>query len=339
MIIFIDKGECMDNKEYIKEYCRNLKLDVVGFSRCRVYDELKDFFQSRKLLGQENEFEEKDIEKRINPFLQLPEAKTIISIAFPYYFGKAEKRNVYFSLYTLGRDYHFVITEYLKKICSLIEQMGYKAKYFTDNNPLPERYIARESGIGIIGKNYMLITKEYGSYVFLGEIITDMPVEDYDKPRDTRNIMCDNCNRCTIACPGSSIKTKDHNTCLSYITQKKDIEDAWFTKFNGRIFGCDTCQEVCPYNKEVKLSGLEDFTPLPHMQKADAAELLSINKSVFNEKYKITSAGWRGKNILQRNAMINVMKDINMRSIINPENIASPYIREYYGRLLKSYNL
>lgn len=79
--------------------------------------------------------------------------------------------------------------------------------------------------------------------------------------------------------------------------------------------------------------------PLPYMQKPDISELLHISNPVFNEKYKITSAGWRGKNILQRNAMINAMKDINMRSIINPENIASPYIREYYCRLLKSFNL
>ena len=329
----------MDYKDYIKKYCETLKLDLVGFSKCRTYDELRAFFESRKLLGHENEFEEKDIEKRINPFLQLQEAQTIISIAFPYYYGEPQKEGMYFSVYTLGRDYHFVITEYLKKICSLIEKMGYKTKYFTDNNPLPERYIAKESGIGIIGKNNMLITKEYGSYVFLGEIITDMPVEEYDKPADISDILCNSCNKCTISCPGGTIKTKNHSSCLSYITQKKDIEDTWFTKFNGRIFGCDTCQEVCPYNRKVKFSKLNEFMPLPYMQKADISELLNINKSIFNEKYKSTAAGWRGKNILQRNAMINAARDKNISSIIDSQKIVSPYIREYYCRLLKFFNL
>lgn len=339
MITFINKGEFMDNKDYIIKYCSTLKLDLLGFSRCRVYDELRDFFQSRKLLGQENEFEEKDIEKRVNPFLQMPEAKTIISIAFPYYFGKNVKNDIYFSIYTLGRDYHSVISEYLRKICGIIEKMGYKSKYFTDNNPLPERYIAKESGMGIIGKNSMFITKKYGSYVFLGEIITDMPVEDYDKPEDTGNMLCSNCDRCTIACPGGSIKAGNHGSCLSYITQKKEIEDIWFSKLNGRIFGCDTCQEVCPYNKKAEFSKLESFMPLPFMKYPDVSELININNSVFREKYKITAAGWRGKNILQRNAMINLIKDSNMMEKINPQNIASPYIREYYGRLLKAFNL
>ena len=107
----------------------------------------------------------------------MPGGKTIISIAFPYLYDKVYNENASFSKYTLGKDYHIVATQYLKKICKFIEDMGGRAMFFVDSNSLPERYIAQLSGVGFIGKNNALITEKYGSYVFLGEIITDLVVE------------------------------------------------------------------------------------------------------------------------------------------------------------------
>ena len=162
-------------KEDIINYCNSLGLDTLGFIKCREFAELKDFFYERRKQGLENEFEEKDIEKRINPFNYMSDGKTIISIAFPYlhdinYFDNG------FSVYTRGKDYHKVVKSYLSKICEYIESIGGKANSFVDSNFLPERYIAYLAKVGFIGKNNMIITEKYGSYVFLGEIITDLEI-------------------------------------------------------------------------------------------------------------------------------------------------------------------
>lgn len=330
----------MSIKEEIIQFCKKHGLDAIGFSECRIFHELSPYFEERKKLGLENEFEEKNVDKRINPFLYMPEGKTIISIAFPYLYDLDFSSSACFSKYTLGRDYHIVTTEYMEKICNFIEGMGAKAMCFVDSNALPERYIACNSGVGFIGKNNTLITEKYGSYVFLGEIITDLIIEP-DKPLKQK---CGKCERCLNACPTNSIVkghigiNNDANTCLSYITQKKDIEDSWFEKLNGRLFGCDTCQRVCPYNNEIEFSTIKELRPYEHMKRIDLKELMNIDNQLFKDKYKITSCGWRGKNILKRNAIINAIL-IEKGKIIAAEKDTSPYIRDYYYRLLKLFKL
>lgn len=323
----------MNYKITILDYCKSLGLDTVGFSRCRKFNELKLYFEDRKKRGLENEFEENDIEKRINPFLYMEDGKTIISIAFPYLFDFNFAEGIHFSKYTKGRDYHIVVSEYLKKICGFIERLGGEAIYFVDSNALPERYIATQCGVGFVGKNNTIITEKYGSYVFLGEIITNLYMQE-DKPLKSR---CGECDICQKVCPTGAIMGNNiPNKCLSYITQKKDIEDEWFSKLQGRIFGCDTCQRTCPYNKEVSFSSIEEFKPYDFMEKADLEELINIDKKSFKEKYSETSCGWRGKNILQRNAIINA---ITLNKNIKPKEINSPYVKNYYDRLLQFYKL
>lgn len=330
----------MSKKEEIIEFCKKNGLDTIGFSECVIFHELNPCFERRKKLGLENEFEEQNIDNRINPFLYMPEGKTIISIAFPYLYSLDFNEKTDFSKYTLGRDYHVVLSEYMNKICKFIENMGYKALYFVDSNALPERYIACNSGVGFIGKNNTLITEKYGSYVFLGEIITDL-ITLPDIPLIQK---CGNCNVCLEACPTNSIVkgklgiNNDPNICLSYITQKKNLEDYWFEKLNGRLFGCDTCQRVCPYNKVIQLSNISEFKPYEHMKNIDLKALINMDNKLFKDKYRITSAGWRGKNILKRNAIINA---INIEKSKNEtiEKDTSPYIRDYYYRLLKFFKL
>jgi len=330
----------MGTKEEITEFCMKNGLDVIGFSECRIFHELSPYFAKRKRLGLENEFEESDIDNRINPFLYMPDGHTIISIAFPYLHDLDVNNGVHFSKYTLGKDYHDITKQYMEKICAFIESMGAKAKYFVDSNALPERYIASLSGVGFIGKNNTLITRKYGSYVFLGEIITDLIIE----PDSVAKQKCGDCELCLSVCPTSSIVrgelgiNNDANICLSYITQKKDIEDSWFEKLDGRLFGCDTCQSVCPYNSEIELSLIEEFKPYEHMGKIDLEVLMNIDNKLFKDKYKITSCGWRGKNIIKRNAMINAIY-IKRSKITNVEKDISLYIRDYYHRLLKFFKL
>jgi len=324
---------CLNHKSAILKYCNSLRLDVVGFTECRVFSELRPYFEDRKEKGLENEFEEKDIEKRVNPFLYLEDGKTIISIAFPYLFDTDFSQIIDFSKYTKARDYHVVVSEYLKRVCNFIESLGGKAIYFVDSNALPERYIATQSGIGFIGKNNTIITEKYGSYVFLGEIITNIYIES-DKPQESK---CGNCNLCQKACPTGSINGENTpNICLSYVTQKKEIEDEWFVKLKGRVFGCDTCQKTCSYNKDVDFSCLEEFRPYDFMKNINLNELINLDRKVFKEKYSQTSCGWKGKNILQRNTLIN---SIALNKEVNLGEINSPYVKNYYDRLLEFFKL
>lgn len=323
----------MDIREQIVKYCNELGLDLVGFTPCREFSELREFYKYRKDNGLENEFEEIDIEKRINPNHYMNEGKTIISIAFPYLYDINYKNNG-FSLYTRGLDYHIVVKEYLQKICLFIEKLGGKAMAFVDSNTLPERYIAYLSGIGFIGKNNMLITKKYGSFVFLGEIITDLNIHT-DDIKQLKNTPCNECNRCYLACPTNSINDtkKNCNICMSYITQKKDISDEFIKLMKGRIFGCDTCQTSCPCNKEIQYSTIKEFLPLDFMKNDIKTEdILILNNKMFKETFKITSCGWRGKNVLMRNSLIK-------RYFIEEREIdkyvfESPYMQSYKNRLL-----
>src|SRR5690606_17233232 len=154
------------------------------------------------------------------------------------------------------------------------------AKVFADNNPLPETLIAHIARVGEIGRNHMLITKKYGSYVFLGDIVTDCEMET--SARDYREIpghgVCDNCTGCVIACPTKILGSELYNTrrCMSYITQDKNIEDADFDLFKGRLFGCDTCQLVCPLNRDAEVSFIEDFRPLDFMVSPDVRDLVAL---------------------------------------------------------------
>ncbi|MEG0771831.1 tRNA epoxyqueuosine(34) reductase QueG [Clostridium sp.] len=325
----------MEIRDEILRYCNDLGITNVGFTKCRVFDELTPYLVKRKEAGLENEFEEKDVEKRINPFFLMKEGKTIISIAFPYKYEGNDNNKYSFSKYTLGLDYHRVVRNYLDSICVFIEGLGGKALPFVDNNPLPERYIAYLSGVGFIGKNNNLITKDYGSYVFLAEIITDLEIRE-DKPIDNT---CGDCELCMKSCPTHAIiknrNSKDSNLCLSYITQKKHIDDIWLDKLGGRIFGCDTCQTVCPYNKNALNSNIEGFIPKEYMEEVNLKDLIFLSNSDFNEKFKKHSCGWRGKNILSRNALINYYNEHKEDKDNIEESINSPYVKEYYDKLFK----
>ncbi|WP_142413209.1 tRNA epoxyqueuosine(34) reductase QueG [Hathewaya massiliensis] len=330
----------MELKDKIKKFCYSLGLENIGFISCEKFYDLEDFFLYKKDKNLVNEFEESDIELRVNPNKIISEGKTIISIAFPYVYENTHKDSIYFSKYTLGKDYHLILKKYLNTIGEFIKELGGEYQCFVDNNPLPERYIAMESGIGFIGKNNCLITEDYGSYVFLGEIITDLFITP-DEPMESR---CGECNLCTKACPTKAILDQEKienkyglnnnpNICLSYITQKKNLEDFWMDKIGGRIWGCDTCQDVCPFNKKAKNSKLEEFKPMEYVKKPNLEELIKIDKKTFKEKYKDLACSWRGKNLLTRNTLI-AMKNIK-KEIPKIHEFKSPYIEEYYHRIKK----
>lgn len=323
-------------KQKIENFCESMGLDTLGFISCRRFDELAKFYRDRQEMNLQNEFEEKDIEKRINPSCYMEEGKTIISIAFPYYHQEEGATTNGFSIYTKRLDYHRVLKKYLDEICKYIESLGGKAIGLVDSNALPERYIAYLAGVGFIGRNNMIITKKYGSYVFLGEIITDLEIacEDRGKFEDlAKYTECKACDKCIKECPTKSInKNKiNPNICLSYITQKKDISDQEIKLLKGNVFGCDFCQLECPYNKEIALGVLEEFATLDHMNDA-LHTYASMDNRYFKEKISCTSCGWRGKNVIRRNAIINMHKQDYDVSEFKGD---SDYINDYITRLME----
>lgn len=323
-------------KDDIREFCKSIGLDTIGFIKCRKFDELVKFYEYRKENGLENEFEESDIDKRINPSCYMEDGKTIISIAFPYYYHDNLNVNNGFSVYTKRLDYHRVLKKYLDEVCAYIESLGGKALSFVDSNSLPERYIAYLAGIGFIGRNNMITTKKYGSYVFLGEIITDLDIscEDkrsFDEIKDYSE--CGDCNICLKECPTKSInKVKiNPNICLSYLTQKKELSDKEIKLLKGNIFGCDFCQMKCPYNEQAENSTIPEFKDLDYMND-NPKVFANMNNKLFKEKILKTSCGWRGKNVIKRNAIINLKyKNCEIKDFKGD----SEYINKYIDKLLE----
>lgn len=321
-------------KEKIEEYCNSLGLDTIGFIKCRKFNELTDFYSYRKEQHLENEFEEENIEKRINPMWYMEEGKTIVSIAFPYLWVENNIDNG-FSKYTKGLDYHRVVKSYLDKICIFINELGGKAVSFVDSNTLPERYIAYLAGVGFIGKNNMIITEKYGSYVFLGEIIIDLDLADedirsFDEIKKYKE--CDGCTNCFKECPTKSINVNkiNPNICSSYITQKKELSDIDLRLLKGKVFGCDICQNVCPYNSKINFSKIEEFKPLDFMCNNEIEVYAEMNNKFFKENIAKTSCGWRGKNVIKRNAIIKLH---NEGKDIKKYKGDSPYLNEYIEKL------
>jgi len=213
-------------------------------------------------------------------------SKTVISFIFPYKCKKDAPLNI--SRYAAVTDYHIVCGEILKDLTQKLKNnfKDHNFEYFVDNSPIPEVRAAALCGLGTVGKNNLLITKKWGSFVFLGEIITDMDI----KFHPTILKECENCNKCAEKCPTGHIKNVNL-PCLSDITQKKKIteEDKKYIEQGNCLWGCDICQECCPKGKESKITNIKEF-------------LDSYRDSyTLNEDNKNRAYNWRGEEIIKRN--------------------------------------
>ena len=297
------------NKEKLKEFCSSIGLKCVGIAGVGPYYDLEKIIKQKLSNGYFTGMEEEIIEKRVNPRLIMENAKSIIVCAFPYYVDEVEESNL--SKYCYGEDYHIVAKKYLQKICDFLEEEinNFEYKFFVDNGPLVDRYLAYQSGIGYFGINNNIITDEYGSYIFIGYIVNNY--EFYaDNPLPKT---CIKCNKCVKYCPGNAILGNfelNPRRCLSYITQKKDDlseEEINLIKENKMVFGCDICQEVCPHNKGISITNIEEFkTNL--ITKLDYNEINDISNKEFKRRYGNRAFSWRGKKIIQRNIEIILEK-------------------------------
>ena len=198
--------------------------------------------------------------------------------------------------YARGRDYHRVMEQKLKLLCGLIESECERSpalKYMVDYGPMLERSYAHKAGLGYIGKNSMLINRQFGSWFLLAEIITDLELEP-DDPHAVNHGRCGGCGRCIDACPTGAIIADgviDSNLCISYLTIERpsSIPDDLAAKVRLRLFGCDICQEVCPHNGRAVTTRHEDFLPSSGVGASlDAREILKIES---RERYLDLTSG------------------------------------------------
>jgi epoxyqueuosine reductase len=215
-------------------------------------------------------------------------------------------------------DYHIIVKEKLEIIGRYLKELipDFQYKSFADTGPFSDRYLAHKAGLGFWGLNNFLITDKYGSYVFIGYILNNYPFPP-DKPQDRT---CDRCYACIKKCPGRCIigdYTINPLKCRSYITQKKgelSAEDIQILKKGHLIWGCDVCQDVCPHNKNVKETVIEEFKQ-NLKGRLDYEELAGISNKEFARRYKNRAFSWRGKAVLQRNyEIINGLDEASLKT-------------------------
>lgn len=305
----------MTNKEFIINAAKKLNIDKIGFTDGKPLYDIKDYLEYRIKNNLTSEFEEKDIEKRINPKLSMPNCKSIIVIALSYnvdfkpivdekFYGKLSKSS-------WGLDYHRVLKDKMEMLANEIsKEIDFNYNSYVDIGPLVDRELAKKSGIGYYGKNCNIINDELGSFIFIGYILTDLEIEP-DKPIEDK---CGDCKICIKSCPTNALYEPyriNPNRCISYLTQtKKPINEDLKKKMGRSIYGCDICQKVCPKNKKAKKSVHKEFSPTETYIKLD--EMFNISNREFKNKYGHMAFSWRGKGIIKRNAEIiydNILKN------------------------------
>lgn len=275
----------------VKQKAKELGFDFCGISKAEFLSEeaprLENWLK-RSMHGQmawmENHFD-----KRLDPRLLVDNAKSIISLSLNY-FPETEIEGEYkISKYAYGEDYHFVIKDKLKTLLqALEEQFGQiNGRAFVDSAPVMDKAWAKKAGIGWIGKNSNLISKQAGSFFFLAELIVDVEFE-YDGPIED---YCGTCTRCIDACPTDAIATPyvvDGSRCISYLTI--ELKDNIPLEFKGKmekwIFGCDICQDVCPWNSFSKKHQTSNFEPAAKLGQMNKKDWEEITADVFQELFK-----------------------------------------------------
>ncbi|PLS02071.1 tRNA epoxyqueuosine(34) reductase QueG [Neobacillus cucumis] len=306
----------MDIQKFKKEliaYSTEIGIDKIGFTTAAPFTKLKSRLIKQQELGYQSGFEEPDIDKRVTPAMLLEGAQSIISIALAYpakmndrvESKKGDRRGI-FSRASWGLDYHHILRERLNKLEKFIfsKLPEAKLKSMVDTGELSDRAVAERAGIGWSGKNCSIITSEFGSYVYLGEIITNIPFEP-DLPIEDQ---CGSCTKCIDACPTGALIQGGQinaNRCISFLTQTKElIPDEFRDKIGNRVYGCDSCQTACPVNKGVNFHLHEEMEADPEVAKPLLKPILKLSNREFKKRFGSVSGAWRGKKPIQRNAII-----------------------------------
>ncbi|CAM3978664.1 tRNA epoxyqueuosine(34) reductase QueG [Alkalicoccus chagannorensis] len=300
-------------KEEIKQFAEDIGIDKIGFASADPFLTLKDRLQTQQENEYESGFEKGSIEERTEPALLLGEAKTIISIAIAYPSklkesppSKKGARRGVFCRASWGEDYHDVLRRKLAALETFLAEKipGVRTRSMVDTGELADRAVAERAGIGWSAKNCAIITPEFGSYVYLGEMITSISLEP-DVPLEEQ---CGTCTKCIDACPTGALVQGgqlDAGSCIAFLTQTKtSVPERFRKKIGNRVYGCDTCQTVCPENKGIDEHRHEELEPDPEKVKPLLEPLLFLSNREFKRLYGTMAGSWRGKKPIQRNAVM-----------------------------------
>lgn len=300
-------------KQEMKEAASELGIDAIGVASADPFTTLKQRLIRHRELGRESGFEEPDLDKRTEPSLLFDNPESIIAIAVAYPSKlinppKSEPgaRRGIMSRSAWGEDYHKVLRNRLARLEAwLLERVPHmRAESMVDTGELSDRAVAERAGIGWSAKNCAIISPKLGSWIYLGEMITNLPLP----PDEPVTEGCGSCTKCIDACPTDALVGPgelDAKRCISFVTQTKGmVSDELMRKIGNRLYGCDTCQIVCPENRGKNWTQHPELQPDNELAKPLLTPLLTIGNREFQERYGFTSSAWRGKKPIQRNAII-----------------------------------
>ncbi|UCH15564.1 MAG: tRNA epoxyqueuosine(34) reductase QueG [Bacteroidales bacterium] len=294
--------------EMIKSEAKKLGFDACGIAKAEYLKEEARHFKrwlNSKMHG-DMKYMENYFHKRVDPTNLVKGAKSVIVVLLNYYTDKEQKdKNApKISKYAYGKDYHLVIKGRLYQLLKFINNNinNINGRVFVDSAPVLERIWAVKAGLGWIGKNSNLISPVHGSYVFIGVLIIDSELH-YDIQT---NESCEACDKCITACPTGAIissKVIDARKCISYLTieHRGLIPEKYHEKFNSRIFGCDICQDICPWNTKSKKHKITEFEPDPELLKMGKNDWYNLKEEHFNRIFKGSAIERIGYSGLKRN--------------------------------------
>ena len=299
-------------KQKVIDYDRSIGIDEIGFTHAEPLYEFREKLVDYYKKNYESGFEKGTIDERSIPKMSLPSAQSIISIAVGYpnklkgapKSKRGERRGI-FARASWGVDYHVLLRRRLDKLQKFIEAHipDVECMSMVDTGVMSDREVALRSGLGYIGKNGFLINPNLGTWSYLGEMLVSYPFPPDEELIDS----CVDCTLCIDRCPTQALVGNgqlDSKRCISFLTQTKTlIPDEFRKSIGNRVYGCDTCQQVCPRNKGINTEHV-DIVLEPEILKPELTGLLEISNREFKEKYGHLAGVWRGKNPIQRNAIV-----------------------------------
>lgn len=285
----------LNMKEEIINISKNIGIDIIGFCDTKNLIVPYDKYKSQDELSYKSTFQVGNIADKdlSNEKYNIYNTAIVIGVSYKKV-DMSDKSKVYLSSCSIGEDYHIVLKNKLEVIKEYLETKGYIGKIFVDNNPLDERLLAYNAGLGFFGINNLLINEKLGSYFYIGVLLTNASISS-NKIIDSK---CINCGLCKKVCPLGAINDNnilDSTKCISYLNQKKNITEEESEYFDNCIYGCDKCISICPYNKNIEV--LKDTGINPY-------EFLNMDNNEYDRKYSNKSCYWRGKKVLDRNINI-----------------------------------
>lgn len=278
--------------QLIKSEAKRLGFLSCGISKAAFLEEEAPRLEKwlKNNMNGEMGYMENHFDKRLDPTVLVPGSKSVISLLLNYYPTQIQNPDSYkISKYAYGTDYHFIIKDKLKELMHFIsEEIGkVNGRAFVDSAPVLDKAWAAKSGLGWIGKHSNLLTKQSGSFYFIAELIVDLDLE-YDNPVTDH---CGTCTACIDACPTNAIvadRVVDGSKCISYFTieLKNEIPISEKGKFQDWMFGCDICQDVCPWNRFSKPHNEPLFNPYPELLSMTKKDWEEITEDVFREIFK-----------------------------------------------------